>query len=336
MPMPAPMKLMIAAEFASSGAEEISLFQRLSDGNGTNPFRLALCPRLIPLQLEGGGGGAPFPPLIDVTCNVCDVDVALPGLGFITATEKAPADARFAVAVSCVKETYVVVSGEPARRTCAPLTNPLPFTVIAIDPAGTAVGAMPASIGTGFCNVIELVAVAVESAALTARTVTRLFPESAVGAVKIPAELMVPVETAPPLTPFTCQVTELFEDPETVALNDFVAPTRTVAVDGETATLMPEVDGGVLEFPDVELDPAEPLVAPVHPASVTRTAIATTSGHKSRELNVLNFAISKHTRSLSINPGWAVVTMPGCRRPNYCTEGQDRDRSLTVCSKHRF
>src|ERR1700674_2613436 len=133
-PMPEPMKLMIAAEFASTGAEEMSLFQRLSAGNGTNPFRLALCPRLIPLQLGGG-----FPPLVEVTCKFCDADVALPGLGFITATENVPADDSLPVAVSFAEETKVVASGAPARRTCAPLTNPLPFTVIAKAPAGTEV-----------------------------------------------------------------------------------------------------------------------------------------------------------------------------------------------------
>ena len=40
--MPEPTKMMIALEFASKGAEEMS-DSRLPDGNGTNPFRLALC-----------------------------------------------------------------------------------------------------------------------------------------------------------------------------------------------------------------------------------------------------------------------------------------------------
>src|SRR5580700_10980715 len=131
-PMPEPMKLMIAAEFASTGAEEMSLFQRLSAGTGTNPFRLALCPRLIPLQLGGG-----FPPLVEVTCKFWEVEAALPGLGFITAMEKVPADASLPIAVSCVEDTKVVASGAPARRTWAPLAYPLPFTVIANAPAGT-------------------------------------------------------------------------------------------------------------------------------------------------------------------------------------------------------
>jgi hypothetical protein len=42
----------------------MSLFQRLSAGNGTNPFRLALCPRLILLQL-----GGVFPPPLEVSCK---------------------------------------------------------------------------------------------------------------------------------------------------------------------------------------------------------------------------------------------------------------------------
>ena len=58
-----PMKLMIAAELGSTAAVEMSWFHRLPDGNGTTPFRLAPCPVLIALQLEGvpGGGGAPPP-----------------------------------------------------------------------------------------------------------------------------------------------------------------------------------------------------------------------------------------------------------------------------------
>lgn len=57
----APMKLMTAAELGSTGVEEISVFQRLSAGNGTKPPRLAPWPSDRELQLEvcgeGGGGG---------------------------------------------------------------------------------------------------------------------------------------------------------------------------------------------------------------------------------------------------------------------------------------
>lgn len=94
-PMEGPMKLMIAVELGSTGAEEMSWFHRLSDGNGTNPFRLALCPRPIPEQLGGG-----LPPVVEVTCKIREMEVALPGLGFITATEKFPATDSLPVAVS--------------------------------------------------------------------------------------------------------------------------------------------------------------------------------------------------------------------------------------------
>ena len=45
-----PMKLMMASEFASTGAPEISVFQRLSLAKGRNPLRLAPCPVLMALH----------------------------------------------------------------------------------------------------------------------------------------------------------------------------------------------------------------------------------------------------------------------------------------------
>jgi len=50
MPTVAPMKLMIALEFESTGDPETSWFQRLSLPKGRNPLRLAPCPVLIALQ----------------------------------------------------------------------------------------------------------------------------------------------------------------------------------------------------------------------------------------------------------------------------------------------
>ena len=46
------MKLMIAAEFESTGSAEMSWFHRLAAGKGTNPLRLAPWPALIALQLD--------------------------------------------------------------------------------------------------------------------------------------------------------------------------------------------------------------------------------------------------------------------------------------------
>lgn len=187
----------------------------MSAEKGTNPFRLALWPRLIPLQLGGG-----VPPVIEVTWKFFEAEVALPGLGFITATEKVPAEDSFPIAVSCVDDTNVVASGPPWKSACAPLTNPLPFKVIANAPAETDAGAIPLSIGTGFCKVTALLPDAEESAALTAAMFTVFEAGTVLGGVYTPDGLMVPVDAAPPATPFTCQVTEVFDDPATVALKD--------------------------------------------------------------------------------------------------------------------
>jgi hypothetical protein len=260
----------------------------LSAGNGTNPFRLALCPRLILLQLGGG-----FPPLVEVTCKFWEADVALPGLGFITATANVPADDSLPVALSCVDDTKVVASGEPARSTCAPLTNPLPFTVIANAPAGTDDGAMPASTGTGFCNVTVLLPDAEVSAELMAPTVTVLEAGTVFGAVYAPDELIVPVAALPPATPFTCQVTEVFDDPVTVALKDCAAPARTFAVGGETATVTPDPAAGVLELEGERL-----FVVPAQPASAVAASINARSS-EFRKANFLHLSIREHTKGLA-------------------------------------
>src|SRR5215470_2686648 len=47
----APMKLIMLAEFGSTGAVEMSVFHKLEPGNGTNPFRLAPCPTLMPVHV---------------------------------------------------------------------------------------------------------------------------------------------------------------------------------------------------------------------------------------------------------------------------------------------
>jgi hypothetical protein len=83
--------------------------------------------------------------------------------------------------------------------------------------------------------------------------------------------VIVPVAAAPPVTPFTCQFTDVFDDPVTVAVNVWLPPTRTLALLGNTDTLMP---------PDVvcvgEDDVFELLfVMPEHPAC--RSAPSTSS-----------------------------------------------------------
>jgi hypothetical protein len=289
----------------------------LTAGNGTNPFRLAFCPRLIPLQLGGG-----FPPLAEVTCKIWEGDVALPGLGFITATEYVPAEASLPVAVSCADDTKVVASGEPARSTCAPLTNPVPFTVIANAPAGTDAGAMPESTGTGFCKVTAPLPDAEESAELTARTVTVPAAGSVFGAVYKPDELMAPTAALPPATPFTCQFTDVFDDPVTVALKDCVAPARTLALGGATITVTPDPEGGATEVADEEL-----FVVPVQPASVAAAARNTKNSEYGRANSFSLSIVKSHRKPGAQAPGRLVRTMPRSEPRNYCTEGQNQTRN---------
>jgi hypothetical protein len=174
------------------------------------------------------------------------------------------------VAVSRVDDTNEVASGAPARSTCTPLTNPLPFTVIANAPAGTDGGAMLVRTGIGFQSVTELLPVAVEIAKLTARTVTISIAGTVAGAVYMPDVLIVPAAALPPATPFTCQVKAVLDVPVTVVLKDCVAPARTLALAGETLIVTPDPAGGVPEFELEELF-VVPMQA-VRPEVATRIA----------------------------------------------------------------
>lgn len=109
-----------------------------------------------------------------------------------------------------------------------------------------------------------LLAVAEELATLIARTVTVLLVGTVAGAVYTPDALIVPVAELPPVTPFTCHVTSVFDVPDTVAPKDCVAPARTLALRGDTLTVTPDPDDGVLELELEEL-----VVVPVQPARRT-------------------------------------------------------------------
>jgi hypothetical protein len=76
----------------------------------------------------------------------------------------------------------------------------------------------------------------------------------------------VPVDVAPPVTPFTCQVTGVLEEPVTVAVNVWVALARTFAEFGVTltATVGGGGGGGAPGLPPP--GPTEPL--PVVPAQL--------------------------------------------------------------------
>src|SRR5262249_35192061 len=135
------MKLISPLEFASTAADEISLFHKLSDGNGTNPPRLPPCPGDMTLHaLGGGGGGGGGRGLLEVRCTFIADEVLEPGFGLRTVTAIVPADAAVPDAVSFVDETKLVFNAAPPKRTCAPLTKSDPFTVRVKPPVGKLVG----------------------------------------------------------------------------------------------------------------------------------------------------------------------------------------------------
>ena len=81
-----------------------------------------------------------------------------------------------------------------------------------------------------------------------------------------------PVDALPPVTPFTCQLTEVFEEPLTATLKLWVAPARTLVLRGDTETVMPED----AEFEVVPPEFDATLVEPVQHgknAAVTRNMI---------------------------------------------------------------
>lgn len=141
--------------------------------------------------------------------------------------------------------------------------------------------------------VTALLPVAEELAELTARTVTVLEPGTSLGAVNTPDELIVPVAALPPDTPFTCQATEVFDEPETVALKDCVAPARTLALGGATVAVTPDPEGGA---PALESD--ELFVVPMQPASAAAAA-RNTKTSACHQANSLSFSIRKRTERMA-------------------------------------
>jgi hypothetical protein len=80
---------------------------------------------------------------------------------------------------------------------------------------------------------------------------TAFEPGTLVGAVYRPVESIVPFVVFPPATPFTNQLTVVFDEPVTVAVNCFGgSPARTFAEPGETPTVMFGGGGGFEPDPD--------------------------------------------------------------------------------------
>ena len=96
------------------------------------------------------------------------------------------------------------------------------------------------------------------------------------------------MEALPPATPFTSQATAVFDDPVTVALNDFVAPARTSALAGDTETVTLDPEGGVMGLDNDEL-----FVVPVQLASAAAASRSARSA-ECRKARFLNLSIRKH------------------------------------------
>src|SRR3984957_11195829 len=131
--------------------------------------------------------------------------------------------------------------------------------------------------GIGLSSVTALAACTVgviTSAACTFTTLAGLAGTLA-GGVYCPLEGIVPRDALPPATPFTDQLTAVFEVPVTVAANcKGASPGRAVAVDGLTETA-----GVVLEGE---------LVPPVPPAHPTNSAtLATPNAQRKTHLAII-------------------------------------------------
>ena len=119
----------------SSGAFEISVFHAFVDGNGTNPFRLAMLPRLIPPQTG--------PPEVEATATIAIavfvescVEVAvivavaalLGGVNVTAVPEATPVEALSVPAPDGLMERLTVFAKEPV-----PLTVGVHVAVCAVE-----------------------------------------------------------------------------------------------------------------------------------------------------------------------------------------------------------
>lgn len=144
-------------------------------------------------------------------------EVEPPGSGFSTAMVKVPAVEALPVAVSCVEETKVVDRAVELRRTCAPETNWLPVMASEKLPRLVEAGEMPESVGVGLRRVTALEEDLEVSAELVAVMVTVFGEGRVAGAAYLPEESMVPRAEEPPVVELTAQVTDVLEEPVTVA-----------------------------------------------------------------------------------------------------------------------
>jgi len=161
--------------------------------------------------------------------------------------------------------------------------------------------ALPTVTATGTVTNIDAEPDLLASASDTAVTVTVEGPGTAAGPTYRPEEETMPIVELPPFTPLICQVTDVFDVPETVAVNCFGCPTGTVADDGDTETA---IGGGGADDPP-----------PPHPASPRTSKITLIS--------------------LRVEPKLPRNT-PGHRRDKTCAPGRAANRSIKYLSGPRM
>ncbi len=109
--------------------------------------------------------------------------------------------------MSCVDDTYVVVSAVVPRYTTAPCANCNPFSVIVNAPCATSSGATLVNCGTGLFSVALAFPSLLVFEVSTALMAMELGAGGNSGAVYIPLALMVPNVALPPAIPLIDQFT---------------------------------------------------------------------------------------------------------------------------------
>src|SRR5579863_1434818 len=148
-------------------------------------------------------------------------EVLAPGAGLCTVIVCVPACALVAVpaAVSCVDETYVVVSAVVPIYAVAVCAKCKPVSVIVNAPWATSIGVTLVNCGTGLFRVAVAVPSLVVSDVSTALMVMELGVGGNSGAVYIPVAPMVPKVAFPPATPLIDQFTAGFDPSPVFAVN---------------------------------------------------------------------------------------------------------------------
>src|SRR5579864_2178056 len=159
-----------------------------------------------------------------------------PGAGLCTVIVCVPSCALVAVpaAVSCIDETYVVVSAVAPMYATAFCAKCNPFSVIVNVPGGTLSGARLVNCGTGLFSVALAFPSLLVFDVSIALMVMELGAGGNSGAVYIPLPSMIPMVAFPLAIPLIDQFTAGLDPSPVFAVNCCCATPGTVALDGVT------------------------------------------------------------------------------------------------------